>query len=124
MKTNYKFTYFGLLLSLTLGLVGFVSNQTTSAQTRIDAQTQIKGLPPIVSIARSQCINPPGTNVGGPFDCTGLMLLKFALADGTVKGPYVLLPVTPEAAASAAWQDLPIQAADPKITSVVGPKFP
>lgn len=99
------------LLAFFIGIA--VESTASHAQTRIDAVTQIRNLPPIVSIARSQCI-PPQPAVPGK-DCTGLMLLKFTLADGTVKGPYVIVPADSGIIASLDFTDWPIQRTDPVV---------
>lgn len=76
------------------------------AQTRLPA-SQLRDVivSPIASFERSQCIGADKTK---GWDCSGLQLIRVRLVDGTQLGPYVAIAATPEMAADAKWQSVPL----------------
>ena len=69
-----------------------------AAQTRVSMNTQVTPRPSIVVTQLANCAGGDQNH-----DCTGMRLVKFKLADGSVDGPYIMVPAPAGFQLDAKW---------------------
>ena len=81
---------FLIFCSIAVVILLLAAASFASAQTQVDpAQVKSK----VVVVEWAKC-NGGGTYPdGSKWDCTGMEMYRFRLADGTVRGPYIAVPV-------------------------------
>ena len=87
-----------------------------AAQTHIDFPQQVKGLPSVVMIQRSVCIQTPAPGATGG-DCTGLELYRLLFADGTQR---VMVGIPDDGKISTDIKWTPVALTPPGTSTAVG----
>jgi hypothetical protein len=109
---KFAFTIFsGFALALVI-LAG-TSYVMVQAQTKADAQAQLKNLSPIASVERWTCVD----NASAPVNCDGLSMIRLTLTDGTVIGPFVGITASQTIRNDGKWTQVPLASATPPVPS-------
>lgn len=93
-------------------VVLFLMVLSAFAQTKADAQAQLKNFSPIASVERWTCSGSTATS-----NCDGLSMIRLTLTDGTVIGPFVGITASQTIQNDGKWVKVPLAAPTPPVPS-------